>query len=163
MDANEIIYFAVTVSASEEELSRVEERLGLPLPHAYRVLMTCGQCPVLKRRIFKPADHLKDAFGLYFLAVENDAVGPGSWGMLRNHESLVSGDRTDYLPKYLLPFGEDGGAGLVCFDMRMVSSNRLPIVLFRWDTAGEEAETKVAESYHEFMAHLIEADGEANS
>jgi cell wall assembly regulator SMI1 len=161
MITNEIEYFAVTTPASEEELVRIEERLGTPLPHAYRVLMAAGQCPLLKRRIFVPNGCQKDAFGLYFLAVDNDVEGAGSWGILKIYESLVSGDRTDYLAKYLLPFGEDGGAGLICFDMRTARLNRMPIVLFRWDE--DAVETQVAESYDEFLAGLIESDGDPNS
>jgi cell wall assembly regulator SMI1 len=161
MSKNEIENFALPVPASEVDLSRIEERLGTPLPRAYRDLMAQGQCPLLTRRICLPAGCRKDAFGIYFIAVGNDVDRPGSWGMLRRYESLVAGDRTDHLPNYLLPFGEDGGAGLICFDMRMAPSGRLPIVLFRWDEEGSELE--VAESYDKFLEGLIEPDGDANS
>jgi cell wall assembly regulator SMI1 len=147
MDASELKWDFYEDPVDSTVVDGIELELGVALPEDFK---TCvrkyhGGRPDNRRFSFldQKLGEMKSSFAV-LLSFNRE----NSENILRSLEL-----RQDQLPKGIVPFGDDGGGDMICFDYRHTASNP-PIVYWHHEREGDESVTFLAKSFSEFLEML---------
>ena len=134
----------------EHDITEVEHEFGVFLPKQYKQLIHIRNGGSVVRRCFKYFDYYKNE-----LMIGSVDTLP----LIDDEDSVVKTLMylPEFFPKGLVPFADDGGGDLTCFDYRKCKEN--PPIVF-WvcgDPEGEDVHF-VASSFEEFLNMLYEPE-----
>ena len=135
----------LNLGAFDCDIKFVEWRIGYYLPQEYQELIKDHNGGYVQENKF------------YYIDANNE-VEFGSIYMLNLFDILkVYLDPPEFFPKSLVPFADDGGGDLTCFDYRNCKEN--PPIVF-WVCGAPEGEDVhfVANSFDEFLGMLYKDD-----
>lgn len=133
-----ILYNGVTM----EDISFAEERLGIIFPKSYKDLI----------QQHSGGNVIKDSFTY---KESNGELSFGSVYMLNLFEILEKYfDPPEFFSKGLVPFADDGGGNLTCFDYRKCSENPPIVFWVHEDDEGEDIHF-VASDFEDLMEKLF--------
>jgi hypothetical protein len=143
--------------ASFDTVNRIGTVFGIRLPISYADFIIKHNGAYLKADIFDYVDpnriDKKNSDGITFVRIENI-------------ENIIfdiqSGEEPDWDIKYrfedgLIPFGDNGGGDLICFDYRKNrDTDNPPIVIWNHDMGLEHRVVFIANNFEEFINMLRE-------
>lgn len=148
-------------SLPEEVIRDIEKFLCVKLPHIYTNFISGHNGAYLKNDIFDYYDPNRadgiNGNGITFLNAEK----------IPDHIKLLKYDEDpDWGPEYLfedglIPFGDNGGGDLICFDYRKDrETDNPPIVIWNHDMGLEHRVVFIAPNFEEFINMLHEPNDE---
>ena len=145
--------------ASINEIQRIETIKNIVLPTLYKDFISIHNEASLHRDVFDYNDPNRggsqNSDGISFENVEE---------ILENIDLLQYGEESDWDIKYrfedgLIPFGENGGGDMICFDYRKnKDTDNPPIVIWNHDMGLENRVVFIADNFEEFVNILHEPE-----
>lgn len=140
----------------EEEVLFIEKHIGIKLPQSYIALMLQHNGGNVVNSNFIYLDkYNKDieigSIGTMLHLTWNEYPYDSVWGLYSNPP--------EFFPKGLIPFADDGGGNLTCFDYRKTKKEP-PIVFWVHDEPEGEDIHFIADSFEEFINMLHKCEDE---
>ena len=140
-------------------ITDIEDNYCIKLPNTYIEFILAHNGATLVNDIFDYDDpNYKDernADALAFMKVEN---------IQHNIETVKSGEEPDWPIEYrfeegLIPFGDNGGGDMICFDYRNdKTTDNPPIVIWNHDMGLKHRVVFIANNFEEFINMLHESE-----
>lgn len=149
MTVHGLVWEGCKGGVTEEMLAAVEKRLGVMFPVEYRQLVTQCQSGAPERSHFYYDDprHGRSGGGLGVMLMIDPAYDDS---ILRTLEMLAHDDQ---MPEGVIPFAEDGGGDMMCFDFR-TRPDAPSVVYWAHERNKEESVFPLADSFMDFLAML---------
>jgi hypothetical protein len=139
-------------------INQIENKYAVKLPKRYVDFITKHNGACLYARVFNYMDPNRASNEFNSNSIAFDSVEE----ILIHIENIQSGEEPDWDIKYrfedgLIPFGDNGGGDLICFDYRKNrDTDNPPIVIWNHDMGFEHRVVFIANSFEEFINMLHE-------
>ena len=147
---------------SETFIKQIEKKYNISLPVSYSSFIIEHNGACLFARIFDYQDpnigvYKRNSSSIAFESVED---------ILFHIENIKAGEEPDWDDMYkfedgLIPFGDNGGGDMICFDYRKDrSTDNPPIVIWNHDMGLEHRVVFIANNFEEFINMLHKCEDE---